>query len=121
MFEIKQDVNLPMDDTGNNSVGSKPITHDKSVELPFIPKDLLQQLFMGRAMCAIDLVVSCHDRPWFTFANGDLEWLQMDFSQRSFRNDFVNHESSRLLVVGGIMLDTCANAFALKAVDVCRG
>lgn len=72
---------------------------------------------MRRAECTIDFVVSRHKCPGVAVANGDLEWLKMDFAKSPFGNFLVDEETSCLLVVCDEVFYAGPDAGVLDGVD----
>ena len=76
---------------------------------------------MHICMDAIDEIVGCHQSPWIRFSDGNLEWLQIEFSKGSLLNYRVNCHTVCFLLVSNEMFDGCSDALALKSIDVFSG
>ena len=94
-----------------------PVGHDEAFETPRIAQDVGQQRAVFAGVVAVDPVVAAHDRPRLGLLDGGLERGQVDFVQGALVDAAVHRKAARLLIVGGKVLDACADALALHAAD----
>lgn len=97
----------------------RPVTHRETFEFPFVPEDILEDIFVLRYVGPVDAIVpvglksvkslctsSYHSRshhcPWFGIFLGQHERHQVDFAQSTFTENTVIRESVILLVVTSV-------------------
>ena len=62
-------------------LATKPVGHDSSLVAPFIAEDSLDKVLALGGVGAVDVVVGSHHSPGLALLDGNLEALQVDFTE----------------------------------------
>ena len=103
----------------DRAVGAGPIGDNEAFEVPFLLKNVGEQVFIFASKLAVDGVVGAHDRAWFGDFNADLERQQIRFPHGPPADDSAHLIPSAFLIVYGVMLyipDDLLGLLALHAV-----
>ena len=88
----------------DRAVGAGPIGDNEAFEVPFLLKNVGEQVFIFASKLAVDGVVGAHDRAWFGDFNADLERQQIRFPHGPPADDSAHLIPSAFLIVYGVML-----------------
>src|SRR2546423_12301883 len=94
---------------------SSPITHDHSIKAPLISENPLRQFRILTCMQTIYPIVSRHKTPRLYIPLRNLKWHQIDFPERSFRDNRVPAHPLVLLVITYKLFDGLRNAVGLNS------
>ena len=81
-----------------------PVGHDDSVKTPFVSQDGGEQFAVLLGERSVKAVVRRHHGPRLCLSHGNLESLQIDFSEHSLGHHLIDSHSVGLLGIGGEML-----------------
>ena len=110
--------------SGGDALGAvfygTPVSDYHALVAPAIAQDVGQQLFVLRAVGAVELVVGSHHAQGLCLFDHRLKGGKVDLVQGALVHHAVACHPVGLLIVGGKMLDATAHTVALDAVDQCR-
>ena len=99
-------------------VGSTPVAHHHSVEVPVVLQNLVQGVMVMAVVLVAIQVVCAHDGPCLALLNGSLESRQIDFVQGTVAHLHVHLMAIFLVVVQTIVLHACRHALRLQSLYV---
>ena len=99
-------------------VGAAPVGNDSTIESPFLPQDIHQQVFALVGVGVVHLIIRRHDGFGTGFLYHDLETRQIQFPQGALVQNGIACHAAQLLTVGGKVLRTSRHAVCLNAPDV---
>ena len=98
-------------DTVNSVIYGAPVADYRAVKSPFFSQNVVLELTVLRAVCAVQLVISIHNHCRLAFFDGNFKRCQIYFSECTLVNNAVACHSVHFLAVGGEMLESGAYPF----------
>src|SRR5438093_4907114 len=104
----------------DRAVGAGPIRDNEAFEVPFLLKNVGEQVFIFASKLAVDGVVGAHDRAWFGDFNADLERQQIRFPHGPPADDSAHLIPSAFLIVYGVRSEEHTSELQSLTNLVCR-
>ena len=104
---------------GCDMLSAKPVGHNHTLESPLMAQYLGHEVATLAGHGSVHFVIRCHNSPGLILLNDNLKRLQINLAECARSADNVVACAVGLLIVEGEVLERCAHAVALHAVDHC--